>query len=571
MRAWAKDGFARPNEKKTISRQTSKELNRVLIGNCQAGKTDSMIKIAEESMIETIPVIVLFDNSKDQLAQNGERIRSKLCGADCKVISTSDKKWKKTLYDTIIESEMFVMMGMANGSQLGKMAGIIKSAIDIQEESYKSICLIQDEADFQTKSSNVVTYNDNTPISQRETMKLIEYFNNVNVDVNRYHVSATIENILLLDYKIRVKDVFQLSTTKTYSGIDNIEFKQVENWNSAPSLFRKLSREINRKLIANDNTTILFVTKRETREHIDLLSEFSQLENCIPHVYNGSGITTFIPTGHKEFNKELKRISTLKKYKYTLEKQYANIDKMSIAEYYEVCRIFGLGFVPVTIGMSLMNRGISFVSTKIENVVPMVATTMFYNPGKTNPNTSSTQALGRLNGLARPELRRKVYATLKNINDYKNYIDNQKVYNKLFKNANGDELCNDIIERTPMGIKFNKPLDRKCVGIERKIVPRPVTPPVSDDEERDIMRQLVDRWWNKETIIGKILKFIYKSEDGVGENDLKNFIKECGSDNSGQIYIHLTRNTKEYKHVFERNNGQTNIKINAREYITRIN
>ena len=44
------------------------------------------------------------------------------------------------------------------------------------------------------------------------------------------------------------------------------------------------------------------------------------------------------------------------------------------------------------------------------------------------------------------------------------------------------------------------------------------------------MKRLINLWWNANTIIGKILNFVYESQDGVSENELKTFINNSCSE-----------------------------------------
>ena len=79
------------------------------------------------------------------------------------------------------------------------------------------------------------------------------------------------------------------------------------------------------------------------------------------------------------------------------------------------------------------------------------------------------------------------------------------------------------------------------------------------------MQKLIRNWWNKNTIIGKILKFIYDSEVGISENELKEYLEENGY--SRAWFSDLAQINKEYKYIFSRSeNGITNVRENARAY-----
>ena len=89
----------------------------------------------------------------------------------------------------------------------------------------------------------------------------------------------------------------------------------------------------------------------------------------------------------------------------------------------------------------------------------------------------------------------------------------------------------------------------------------------SSNNMNDEMKRLIDLWWNADTIIGKIIKYVYDSEIGVKESELIDYIKKQGSKNAKQMYHHLTTNGKEYSLVFEKNNGITKLRKEARAYI----
>jgi len=93
-----------------------------------------------------------------------------------------------------------------------------------------------------------------------------------------------------------------------------------------------------------------------------------------------------------------------------------------------------------------------------------------------------------------------------------------------------------------------------------KLIQRPQPP----DHQR--MKHLVNRWWHSDTIIGKIVKYVYEKTH-VLESDLKKFIEDCGSVNSESLYVHLTRTTKEYHIVFTRSGKITSLREEAFRYI----
>ena len=83
------------------------------------------------------------------------------------------------------------------------------------------------------------------------------------------------------------------------------------------------------------------------------------------------------------------------------------------------------------------------------------------------------------------------------------------------------------------------------------------------------MVNLINTWWGKKTIIGKILSYIYENED-IDEDDLKEFIEECGSKNVDKMYKELIRKDKEFTLVFKRIGNTTSLTRNAQEYINSL-
>ena len=198
---------------------------------------------------------------------------------------------------------------------------------------------------------------------------------------------------------------------------------------------------------------------------------------------------------------------------------------------------------------------------------------MFYKPGNTMHAVGICQTIGRITGCAMPDLKRRLYAPKDVYDTYVNYNKNQELYINNIQKGNEDTITKDIIEELVFN-KYNRNVDRMKLNL-RMNMKKPEDIQYSDEEDSDEevnqidrMQELINNWWGKKTIIGKVLKFVYDSETGVKETELKKFIKECGSNDVKKMYHHLTTNTKEYKLVFERKSNEiTNIKNEAREYI----
>ena len=177
----------------------------------------------------------------------------------------------------------------------------------------------------------------------------------------------------------------------------------------------------------------------------------------------------------------------------------------------------------------------------------------------------------RINGLSEYVYRPKkknglpeyVYRTI----DGENHTYIVKFPNKSAKIFSSKKISNEKKRDKAIqyAIDLKNSVDRKKLEL-RMNMKKEEREVVTDDVDR--MKDLVNRWYNADTIIGKIFQFIYQSNNGVNEYTLKDFIKKCGSNDINKMYHHLIINSKEYKLVFERNSEKiTNIKNEAREYL----
>ena len=104
------------------------------------------------------------------------------------------------------------------------------------------------------------------------------------------------------------------------------------------------------------------------------------------------------------------------------------------------------------------------------------------------------------------------------------------------------------MKKIELNKKLSRPMDRAKLGLK----PRYKMEDETEDFDITRMQGLINNWWNADTTIGHILNKVYESTLGMCEQDLKEFITTCGSENACHMYVHLTRDTKEYRLVFER-------------------
>jgi len=248
---------------------------------------------------------------------------------------------------------------------------------------------------------------------------------------------------------------------------------------------------------------------------------------------------------------------------------------MAIRKFYTIIKSIGENCI-ITIGKDLICRGISYVGEDVEE--PITATTMFYKPGKTMNIVGMCQTIGRITGCAMPTLNRRLYCPKDVYENYMKYNRDQETY---IKNIEKSEGLTTTVVVDSSEFEYTRPIDRPKLNLNKQIEKirsqLPKKKPVvieSEDEsdssesesedENDRMTELIDMWWGKKTIIGKILSYVYENE-GVDEDELKEFLRN--NNYSKAWYSDLAQVNKEYKNVFERKNNNTNLTKEARDYI----
>ena len=428
--------------------------------------------------------------------------------------------------------------------------------------------------DVVTKDANVEKMNDEQSESHQEWLKMVEYFKRSNIDLKRVFVTATPENVC---YKYKVEHVIRLQVPHNYIGYNKIDYVCLEDTKDIKEI---LIEEQNRRLLAKENGAILYcvdkkISEGTTCQDETFVSVCSYVKKCVVNTYNGNGITARVLNKRKfearlkEFIKLNNRDASLSKIKYTdistnATKKVFNITGMAIKDFYQICKEIGMGIF-VTIGMDLIARAISFVSSE-RSLDTVAATTMIYKPGTNLHAVGLCQAIGRITGTARPDLQRTLYAPKSVIENYLNYNQNQEQY--LSEITQNEIATSDMMKKIVLKNRLTRPLDRT------KLKLKPVYARNRRESEESVasssgisrMKELIDTWWNADTIIGKILRYVYQ-KSAVHESDLKEYIKECGSNNQYQMYHHLVTSGKEYNLVFERLNEITKLNKAAKDYI----
>jgi len=538
----------------------------------QVGKTNATKDFMEVCMAHNIPVVVSCDNKTDQLEQFYSRIQNEFSNTDAVLLKAGDKNFKKDLKDNLKITKKIIIFCLDNSAQIARIKEHLNTNITLENITFDKFCIIHDEGDVVTKDYDVEKINDDQSESHKEWLSFVSYFKKHLIDLKRVFVTATPENVV---YKYKIEHIFVLEVPKNYIGYDKINYCEIEEVNQIPVV---LYEEIARRNRVREYGIILYCTDKKIANGQDplFLNICQSIDNCVVSTYNGTGITVRVMKQRhfelclKDFIQKTNVNIKDKKNKVTFKKhsnKVYTIQNMAIRDFYQICKDSNNGII-VTIGMDLMSRGISFVSSeKVPDA--LAATTLIYKPGMTMHAVGMCQTIGRITGTARPDLQRRLYASQDVIENYKNYNINQQQYLEEILKNNG-RPTNQVMELIELNKKLSRPLDRPKLKLNPKYK-SDSSDSESDNESNSInrMKELIDMWWNANSIIGKILKFVYDSQVGVSETELKEFIENAGSKNVNELYRHLVRNDKkEYSLIFERtSNNITKIKNEAFTYI----
>lgn len=547
----------------------SNSVNGLIYGPTQIGKSAATRIFIETCFKHNIPVIVSTDNKTDQQEQLFNRIEYDLAGASVEMLKVSDKYFEKGLKKCIeTENKRFVIFCLDNYSQIEKVITQLTSNYVryAQMSNLKRIAIIHDEADTVAKDEDTLNIKANQAASHKKWLELTGLINKRmdNIDLKRLFVTATPENVCML-YKVDCPDVMRLEIPSTYTGYKQIEHVDLEN---DLNIGDQLEAEVERIKESGTFEAILYCIDRKIIDgHDVLLRNLSNRLDCVINTYNGDGISTYIKNSLKvRFEKKLHKNDI----EFQIVNQYYKLKNMTIRKFYKIIKSLGENCI-VTIGKDLICRGISYVGEDINE--PIVATTMFYKPGKTMNAVGICQTIGRITGCAGVDMQRKLYCPKDVYETYMAYNRNQEGYIKKIEQSENttDEVINSTVFE-----RYERPIDRPKLNLKMKWAKKPTTPVVesesdSSDETEDRMQELIDMWYGKQTKIGKILSFIYENEQGVSEKELKEYLTSI-SNSSRTWYTDLHTSKKEYILVFQRNkNRMTNLNQEARKYIDEFN
>jgi hypothetical protein len=523
------------NEKKDVFFKflESKSVNGVIYAPTQVGKSAATHAFIETCFKYNTPVIVSTDNKTDQQEQLFYRIQKELVGADVTMLKVSDKKFDYNLRECIkTQNKRFVIFCLDNASQIEKLIEQLASNYlrYSQMKEIKNLAIIHDEADTITKDKNTDNLNENQAASHKKWLELRDLINNNmgTIDLKRVFVTATPENCCML-YNIECPDVMKLEIPSCYTGYKTIKHIALEDDIKIKKLLKAQVERINEQ---ETYEAILYCIDRKIVDGQDvILKSLASELKCIVNTYNSNGITTFIRTLAlgKKFERELNR----HEISFTKKDKYYQIKNITIRKFYTIIKKIGKRCV-VTIGKDLICRGISYVGEN--QTEPITATTMFYKPGHTMHAVGICQTIGRITGCAMPDLQRTLYAPKDVYDTYINYNKNQEHYIKNIEKGNENSITKDIIEELVFN-KYNRNVDRMKLNL-RMNMKKPEDIEYSDEEDSDeeineidgVDLKKLNKWLNDNSLVGKMVKYLYDCETAISLEEFKNGIEYIGTD-----------------------------------------
>jgi hypothetical protein len=354
-----------------------------------------------------------------------------------------------------------------------------------------------------------------------------------------------------------------------YVGSDNITFNELDNFEES-TMIKLLAREVQAR--QKEGGIILYCVDRNKEENIhdDRGTQNSTFESLASSmeitgldavsVYNSDGIKVALRSNKRKlFVYKLEQMGIRYIRKENRRVIYIKKNEIGISRFYGYLQSLGCKVV-LTIGKDLISRGISFVSDHKEN--PLTATTMIYRPGQQMHQVGLCQAIGRLTGTAQPSLLRRLYTTENVYTNYMTFMNNQRQIISCIKN-NANKVDDNLISTISLE-KGSRTIDRRALKLDKTVNFLPITLKTYDEER---MKNLIDMWWNANTIIGNILKFVYDHKDGVCEEDLQLHIRRLGNV-AKTWYCDLHTPNKDYVMVFCRDSQRmTRLLDAARLYI----
>jgi hypothetical protein len=525
-------------------------------GDVQSGKTNHIfalvliLRILYPKSIISIFISnfkCMRDQYKDRLTCFNEKIKE--------FSNSFDKELKLTLIDEFVKIQkkniQKNVLCLQNVSQTTKFIAKLK-----KEKFKEKIFTIIDEVDVYSSQIGVSKF--------YKTFSLLKDKSDI-----IFGFTATPYDTLFVENEIlRTNNIHVIPHPEGYCGFNETTFIKVPDYTpndgNEDETFLSILDSMNKK---TDYPEHLLVKVSQYKEDHDTYYEMVKLCNLSKHwaciKFNGNGISVI----SKNFNSKMvfcgdtikgKKVKTGKttQYEYKLQQgQYCSLLTFLVEN--NITRI-------ITIAGRFADRGYSFVDSKFNYHL----TRMYYISSKTATCTGHLQSM-RLFGIYKTKTPLIVYTTENTINDLRKY---DKIITKTFdkfKNSNstvGETMRSLCFKELPQKhLSSLYPKYKNLVKVQSKRN--------KNENGNGTIKKWISQWWNKSTISGKVLSFLYKAKNGSSHSELFAFLKNINSENPNAFIQELTNKSinKHYYVLYEVIGKKYFLKQAARDYIDEHN
>ena len=566
----------------------SKSLNIVIYAPPQVGKTNAIIDVVFTAMSKNCPVLLTTDNKCNQLEQllarlnlriKEEKIRIDIINMDIMSFSKFENAVEKCIER---RDSNFVIMCLDNGSSITKISRLFERLSNKPEFTsfIKQLAIVSDEADTVTKNENIEESSSEQAVSHRAWIDMIKMLSQ-EIDIKRFFVTATPENILM-KYNVNCKDVLSLEVPSNYRGYKDIQYIDISE-DTEDEILNLVNEEVIRIKIAESCEVIVYGMENYIEQQDSIMDKMSRM-GCIVHTYNHLGIRAIIldEIMFISFYRQLFNEIPMDQWDSTSIKQNYDprgfvrrngyiftLRNVTLRAFYDLCQQSGETCI-ITIAKAMIGRSTSLVGETRKT--PFAASVLFGRPSKTLHQVANAQFLSRVTGSARPELKRKIYAP-KYITDYfKQFNINQLLQMKQFSICeNKDILTKNIIDSMTFDSKTSNNIDRPLLKLKKLNIIEDEIENVEGEIDGVVLKKL-HKWLNDDSLVGKMIRYLYDQVSEITEEDFKNGIEYNGSNFTSDILHGVSINAQNGKLWTSReNHKRIKINDNIKKYIQNNN
>ena len=542
-------------------------VNTLLTGDCQGDKTNASItamKLAVNLGFECL--IYSTQNKCINLSQNYKRIREELTqhtNRNYELVMVSKIKlsleYIENLHAQLENGVIPIFCMLSNAAQINKLRSVFMMYRGGYNNTPKTLSIF-DEGDLNQMDKDIIEKNND----QAKTHKSwIDFKKEFGENTSLIYVTASIENICMLK-GMNISEIITVPQHPDFRNLENAEFIPF----TPPDKGEIMSNDMKNKILEsidnrqekNEEGICLINVCKKTNDHIQILRElFPDLKqkNVPLFIFNGNGIYLIFPNQENQNHFEYVFLKNSLLF-YTIDETIIEnesifkIDNIDISSLYQQLLDYGYKNI-ITIGGYLIDRGISFCSEKYQDDALAATDVFFYS--KTSNLVHDNQAMSRINGRCRPDIKKKIYATQEQydaiieyrsvqrqiIQKGKQHLANKKLEinsNYPDKNLTLDEYIKKEISYDQRFKKFL--IERKKVNVGMDIHFSRKTNPVQQPQITDLEQREIHRLTNPENGMFK------KWSRVENTSNIARFMKEGLDPNKEYTKKEITYLCKEY-------------------------